>query len=515
MSSRKTTVFYGLLIAVASIAVGMVLASRLDLSTVSMAQPTINIPPANTAPLAGPVDAATFRTIAKAVSPSVVNIRTESRQRSQELTDFFGGGGGSDDLLERFFGGQPPRGQQRPQITFSAGTGFIISKDGLILTNNHVVEGATKIEVNLHGDEDDVSYEARVIGRDPLTDSALIELTEKPQRELAEVKLGDSAMMQPGDWVMAIGNPFSLSHTVSVGVVSAARPGGLPVADGRWADVIQTDAAINPGNSGGPLLNVRGEVIGINTAIFADSRSQGNMGIGFAIPINVVRDLLPQLRTGKITRGVIGVSVQPIPTYAVEALGMRERRGALVATVTSGGPAAKAGIQPGDVILEFNGKPIERRDHLVSMVTATKPGSTVPVTVLRDRKEISLNVTVDELNLESETARAARPGDPGTDADIQETTGFGIEIGPLTSDMARRLRLPAGTEGVLVRDVEPGSTAQRAGIGRGDVILQVNRRAVTTPQEASRALNAVPSGGTAFLLVFSQGQQRFVTVRKD
>jgi serine protease Do len=357
MSSRKTTVFYGLLIAVASIAVGMVLASRLDLSTVSMAQPTINIPPANTAPLAGPVDAATFRTIAKVVSPSVVNIRTESRQRSQELTDFFGGGGGGDDLLERFFGGQLPRGQQRPQITFSAGTGFIISKDGLILTNNHVVEGATKIEVNLHGDEDDVSYEARVIGRDPLTDSALIELTEQPQRELPEVKLGDSAMMQPGDWVMAIGNPFSLAHTVSVGVVSAARPGGLPVADGRWADVIQTDAAINPGNSGGPLLNIRGEVIGINTAIFADSRSQGNMGIGFAIPINVVRDLLPQLRTGKITRGVIGVSVQPIPTYAIEALGMQERRGALVATVNSGGPAAKAGIQPGDVILEFNGKP--------------------------------------------------------------------------------------------------------------------------------------------------------------
>ena len=515
MSSRKTTVFYGLLIAVASIAVGMVLASRLDLSTVSMAQPTINIPPANTAPLAGPVDAATFRTIAKAVSPSVVNIRTESRQRSQELTDFFGGGGGGDDLLERFFGGQAPRGPQRPQITFSAGTGFIISKDGLILTNNHVVEGATKIEINLFGDDDDVRYEARIIGRDPLTDSALIELTEKPQRELPEVKFGDSTMMAPGDWVMAIGNPFSLSHTVSVGVVSAARPGGLPVADGRFADVIQTDAAINPGNSGGPLLNVRGEVIGINTAIFADSRSQGNMGIGFAIPINVVRDLLPQLRLGKITRGVIGVQVQDVPLNALAEFGLQQRRGALVSVVNSGGPAANAGMQPGDIILEFNGKPVERRDLLVSMVTATKPGSTVPVKVLRDRKEVSLNVTVDELNLESETARAARPDGPGSDPDIQETTGFGIEIGPLTSDMARRLRLPAGTEGVLVRDVEPGSTAQRAGIGRGDVILQVNRRAVTTPQEASRALNAVPSGGTAFLLVFSQGQQRFVTVRKD
>ncbi len=518
MSSRKTTVFYGLLIAVASIAVGMVLASRLDLSPVSMAQPTINLAPANTAPLAGPVDAATFRNIAKAVSPTVVNIRTESRQRSQELTDFFGGGGGSEELLERFFGGQVPRGQQqqqRPQITFSAGTGFIISKDGLILTNNHVVEGATKIEINLFGDDDDVRYQARVIGRDPLTDSALIELTEKPKRDLPEVKLGDSALMAPGDWVMAIGNPFSLSHTVSVGVVSAARPGGLPVADGRFADVIQTDAAINPGNSGGPLLNVRGEVIGMNTAIFADSRSQGNMGIGFAIPINVVRELLPQLRLGKITRGVIGVQVQDVPLNALAEFGLQQRRGALVSVVNSGGPAANAGMQPGDIIIEFNGKPVERRDLLVSMVTATKPGTTVPVKVLRDRKEVSLNVTVDELNLENESTRAARPNDPDADPDVQETTGFGIEIGPLTSDIARRLRVPPGTEGVLVRDVEAGSTAQRAGIGRFDIILEVNRRAVTTPQEASRALNAVPNGGTAFLLVFSQGQQRFVTVRKD
>jgi serine protease Do len=287
------------------------------------------------------------------------------------------------------------------------------------------------------------------------------------------------------------------------------------VADGRFADVIQTDAAINPGNSGGPLLNVRGEVIGINTAIFADSRSQGNMGIGFAIPINVVRDLLPQLRVGKVTRGVIGVQVQDVPLNALAEFGLQQRRGALVSVVNSGGPAAKAGVQPGDVIIEFNGKPVERRDLLVAMVTTTKPGTTVPVKVLRDRKEVSLNLTVDELNLENESTRAARPDGPDGDPDVQETTGYGLEIGPLTSDIARRLRLPAGTDGVLVRDVEPGSSAQRAGIARFDVILEVNRRAVTTPQEASRALNAVPSGGTAFLLVLSQGQQRFVTVRKD
>jgi serine protease Do len=512
MSSRKTTWFYGLLIGVASLAVGMVLASRLGLSPSSMAQQAVAVPPANSAPLGGSIDASTFRNIAKVVSPSVVNIRTESKQRSTELTEFFGG----DDLLERFFGGQVPRGQQqrpREQLAVAAGTGFIISKDGYILTNNHVVEGATKIEVFLYGDED-VSYQAKVIGRDPLTDSALIELTEKPSRELAEVKFGDSSQIAPGDWVMAIGNPFSLSHTVSVGVVSAARPGGLPVADGRFADVIQTDAAINPGNSGGPLLNVRGEVIGINTAIYADSRQAGNMGIGFAIPINVVRDLLPQLRGGKVTRGVIGVTIQDVPASALAEFGLKERRGALVASVNSTGAAAKAGLEPGDVIIEFNGKPVQRRDQIVSMVTATKPGTTVPVKVLRDKQERSFSITVGELDLENEANRVARSR-PGGDPDIEETTGVGLSLGVLTSDIARRLRLPAGTEGVLVSDVEPGSPAQRAGISRGDIVLQVNRRPVSSPQEAGRALAQVPSGGTAFLLVLSNGQERFVTVRKD
>jgi serine protease Do len=517
MASRKTTMFYGLLIAVASLAVGMVLASRLDLSPVSSAQPALSVPSSNSAPLGGPVDASTFRNIAKAVSPSVVNIRTESRQRQQELTEFFGGGG--NDLLERFFGGQAPRGgqQQRPQITFSAGTGFLISKDGLILTNNHVVEDATKIEVNLFGDDEDIRYAARVVGRDPLTDSALIELIEKPRKELSEVKFGDSAQMAPGDWVMAIGNPFSLSHTVSVGVVSAARPGGMLITDGRWADVIQTDAAINPGNSGGPLLNVRGEVIGINTAIYSDSRSQGNMGIGFAIPINTVRDLLPQLRTGKITRGVIGVEIGAVPLGTLSDYGLKERKGALVGTVRPNGPAAKAGMEPGDVVVEFNGKPVLNNNQLVGMVTATKPGTTVPVKVLREKKELSLNVTVDELDLDTENRnrRAGRGGEPDNAPEVEESAGFGLSLGDLTSDMARRLRVPPGTDGVLVTDVEPGGPGQRAGIGRGDIILHVNRRPVSTRQEANRVLNAVPSGASTSLLLLRNGEQRFVVIKKD
>jgi len=519
MSSRKTTLFYSLLIMVASLAVGMVIASRLDLAPASSAQ-TMAAPPMNSAPLSGPVDAATFRNIAKAMSPAVVNIRSTATQRAAEMTEFFGGGG-NDDLLERFFGGgggggnRPP--QQRPrrdQETQSAGTGFVISKDGLILTNNHVVEGASKIEVNFLGEENDIFHEAKVIGRDPLTDSALIQLVE-PKKDLVEVKFGDSSQMEPGDWVMAIGNPFGLSHTVSVGVISATRAGNLPVAAQRFADVLQTDAAINPGNSGGPLLNARGEVIGINTAIYTDARQQGNIGIGFAIPINSVRELIPQLRTGKVTRGVLGVQVTAVPTEALAEFGLKERRGALVSAVTRGQPAAKAGIEPGDVIIEFNGKPIKNRDELVATVVNTRPGTTVPLKVVRDRQERTLNVTVGELNLDEESVRAAAPQETSTKPNEQSTQGFGLTLTALTPEVARRLRVPADTNGVLVSDVEQGGPAFRQGLTRGDIITQVNRKPVRTPSEASGALAQVSSGGTAFLLVLRDGQEQFFTVRKE
>src|SRR5687767_6156454 len=273
LPNRKSTLFYLLLIVVASVMVGMVLASRLDLSPESSAQ-GLAAPPMNSAPITGPLTATTFRDIAKNVSPAVVNIRTESRQRAQDLSDFFGGGGG--DLFERFFGQpnpnqrtpQPQPQRPREQLVQAAGTGFIIDKAGYILTNNHVVEGATKIVVSLYGEDDGQEYEARVVGRDPLTDSALIELTEKPDHTLPEVKFGDSGQIFPGDWVMAIGNPFGLANTVSVGIISAVeRP--FPVSEGRSQQVLQTDAALNPGNSGGLLLNLRGEVVGMKTEIIS------------------------------------------------------------------------------------------------------------------------------------------------------------------------------------------------------------------------------------------------------
>ena len=522
MSNRnKSTIFYFMLVVVASVMVGMVLASRLGLSPQSSAQ-TLNLPPVNSAPITGPLSAATFRDVAKMVTPAVVNIRADSMQPQQDLNDFFGGG--DPDLLDRFFGGQrrnpgsgenqQRRQQPREELVSARGTGFIIDKSGLILTNNHVVEGATKIRVSLYGEDEDQEYNARVIGRDQLTDSALLELTEKPNHELPIAKLGDSSQMQPGDWVMAIGNPFGLNHSVSVGVISANRPGGLPVADRRNADVLQTDAAINPGNSGGPLINLRGEVIGVNTAIATNGFSQGNMGVGYAIPSNTIREVLPQLRSGKIVRGRIGVVVQPLVQRQLEALGLKQRNGALVRSVEDDGPAEKAGIEPGDVILSWNGQPVANNDDLVSKVTKTKPGQTVPIRVMRERQERTLNVTVEELNLENEGTRRARAAG-GTAEEPAPTKGFGMTIEDVTADWARQLRLNSTQRGAVITDVDRGSPAFEAGLRPGHVIVRVGSTRVNSAAEAERELNRVPSGGTALLRVLENGQEAFVTVGKQ
>jgi serine protease Do len=516
MSTRKTTVFYGILIAIASLAVGMVIASQWGLPQTSSAQ-TLNVPASNTAALNGPIDAQTFRNIAKAQSPTVVNIATLSRVRGRELTEFFGG---DDDLLQRFFGApqQRPRGrpQQRgnePPQQEGTGTGFIIDKSGFILTNNHVVEGADDIRVSLFGGGRTEDYAAKVIGRDALTDTALIELTEKPASPLQEAKFGDSAQMQPGDWVVAIGNPFRLGHTVTVGVISAlGRPlGGVR---GREQPMLQTDAAINPGNSGGPLLNVRGEVVGINTAIYTDPQRAANIGIGFATPINPIRDLLPQLRNGKVTRGVIGVQVdrEPITKDVAEALGLPRSGGAMLSSVTPGKPADKAGLLAGDVIVEFNGRPVADSDSLVDMVVNTKPGTSVPITVYRKKQKKSMNITVEELDLETEQGlQAQRRGEP-----IEEptATGFGMEVGPITPDIARELELPRNRGGAVVVNVDRNSPAFNAGIRPNDVILEVNQEEVANVSQVQRALQRAAAGQPVFMLIWRDGESRFVTLRK-
>ncbi len=509
MSTRKTTAFYLILVAIASIAVGMVIASRLDLSPASDAQVKTAAPAVNNAPLGGPIDALTFRRIAQQEIPAVVNLRTIRKMTAADMTDSMGG-----DLLERFFGpGARPSPRQEPPEQEGTGTGFVIdAKEGLILTNNHVVENATTILVTPFGAGPTENYEADVVGRDLLTDAALVRLKKLPAKPLAQVRFGDAGEMQPGDWVMAIGNPFGLDHTVTVGVISAkGRPfGGV---SGREQDMLQTDAAINPGNSGGPLLNIRGEVVGMNTSIISDDR-QGNLGIGFAMPINTILDILPQLKQGKVVRGVIGIQVQrtPMTQKAAESFGLPAPGGAVVSAVTDNGPADKAGVRAGDVIVEFNGRPVKDSADLVNMVVHTAPGTSVPVVVMRDKKRTTLTVKVDELDLEAEQGGARRPG--GGRQEEQTTTGLGMELTPLTPDLARRLEVPSNRGGAVVTSVERRSAAAAGGILPRDVILAVNRQEVSSITQITREIQRVASGEVIPILVWRNGQEVFVLVTK-
>ncbi len=509
MSTRKSTFFYGVLVGFVCLVVGMVIASRLDLTPGSFGN-TLDIPVTNSAPLEGPIDATTFRTIARAASPAVVSIFTERPARSARgLNELFG--------FELPFGGnneQPPA-ERRER---GAGSGFVIDKAGFILTNNHVVEGAESIEVWLPSmRQGEFGLPAKVIGRDELTDSALLQLTNPPAEPLAVAKFGDSDQMAPGDWVMAIGNPFGLSNTVTVGVVSAVGRENETVQS-RREEMIQTDAAINQGNSGGPLLNIRGEVIGINTMIISNGvegfGGGGNLGVGFAVPINTVRDLLPQLRQGKVVRGRIGVVLEgrPMSREYASSLGLPNTNGAEVTNVTPDGPAGEAGMRAGDVIVEYNGRPVTDNSSLVAMVTRTAPGTTVPVRVMRDRKSVSLNVTVEELNLDQEQNRLAE-GQPSRPNRDQETaTDFGMALRDLTPNVRRQLNLPAGRTGAVVASVTPFGPANEAGLQPGDVILSVQNQPVGSVADATKALSAVGPGQTVRMIIWQDGR-REVLVR--
>ena len=515
MTTSRSTFLSTALIVVASMAVGMVIASRFNMAPASSAQ-AVQTPAMNSAPITGDLTATTFRDIADAQTEMVVTLWTAQPRPDANLNDFFGD---ENDFFRRFFGQPPgsdpePRDEIEPTRPAPTGTGFVIDRDGLILTNNHVIENATKIEIDFFGDgvcrsidRNCDRYEARVLGRDELTDSALLELVEKPEWELPVAAFGDSGQMAPGDWVMAIGAPFGQGHTVTVGVVSAI---GRPLSrgyGGRAPDMLQTDAAINPGNSGGPLLNVRGEVVGINTAIVSDRRS--NVGIGFAVPINTVRELVDELRSGKVTRGMIGVGIADIDEEEYGVLGLPESGGILVSQVQPQGPADDADMQPGDVIVAFDGEPVSETSELQGRVLATRPDTTVPVDVIRDGEPLTLDVTIGELDLEAER-RATEP-----DPDEETSEGFGITLQDLTPQTGRGLGVPPGTEGALVADVQQGSTAEAGGVRPGDVILRVNRVEIGSASEASAELNAIESGRTAFLLVQRGGTRVFLQMEKD
>ena len=421
-----------------------------------------------------------FVVLAKKLKPLVVNISTtqvSEGRGSHEFSSPFGDEDPFNDFWRRFFGGPAPRGPQRQR---SLGSGFIIDGDGSILTNNHVVENAQKIVVKLAAD--DREFEAKVIGRDAKTDIAVIKINAKTN--LPAATLGDSDRLEVGEWVVAIGNPFGLDSTVTSGIVSAK---GRHIGQGPYDNFIQTDASINPGNSGGPLINLRGEVIGINTAIF--SRTGGNMGIGFAIPINLVKELLPQLRgKGKVTRGFLGVLIQKVTPEIAESLGMDKGNGALVANVTKDGPADKAGVKVGDVIIEFDGKEVKDSSDLPIIVARTPVDRRARMKVLRDKKEITLTVSVGELKDEEVVASAPEKGE------------LGLTVQRLTPQMAESLGLDK-PEGVVVTAIEPGSAADEAGIRRGDVIVEVDRKLVRNLDEYKKAVAAIRKGRGVLFLV--------------
>jgi serine protease Do len=420
-----------------------------------------------------------FVDLAKKMRPVVVNISTtqvSEGRGQQEFGNPFGEDDPFNDFWKRFFGGPVPRGPQRQR---SLGSGFIIDGDGSILTNNHVVENAQKIVVKL---SDEQEYEAKVVGRDPKTDIAVIKIDVKGGMTAAS--LGDSDNLEVGEWVMAIGNPFGLDSTVTSGIVSAK---GRHIGQGPYDNFIQTDASINPGNSGGPLINLRGEVIGINTAIF--SRSGGNIGIGFAIPINLVKELLPQLRgKGKVTRGYLGVLIQKVTPEIAESLGMDKGHGALVANVSKDGPAEKAGVKVGDVIIEFDGKEIRDSGDLPIIVARTPVDRRVRMKVLRDKKELQLTVSVGELKDEEVVASAPEKGE------------LGMTVQKLTPQIAESLGLDKA-DGVVVSAVDPGSAADEAGIRRGDVILEVDRKPIRSIDEYKKSLAGIRKGKGVLLLV--------------
>ena len=435
-----------------------------------------------------------FVALAKRMKPVVVNISTTQVSESRGQQEFgspFGDDDPFNDFWRRFFGGPMPRGG--PQRQRSLGSGFIIDADGSILTNNHVVENAQKIVVKL---SDDQEYEAKVVGRDAKTDIAIIKINAKAA--LTAASLGDSDHLDVGEWVVAIGNPFGLDSTVTSGIVSAK---GRHIGQGPYDNFIQTDASINPGNSGGPLINLRGEVIGINTAIF--SRTGGNMGIGFAIPINLAKEVLPQLRgKGKVTRGYLGVLIQKVTPEIAESLGMDRGYGALVANVSKDGPADKAGVKVGDVIVEFDGKEVKESGDLPIIVARTAVDKKIRMKVLRDKKELTLNVAVGELKDEEVVASVPEKGE------------LGMTVQKLTPQLAENLGLDK-TDGVVVTAVEPGSAADEAGVRRGDVIVEVDRKPVRGVEEYRKAIAGSRKGRGVLFLVRRGESTLFLALKPE
>jgi len=441
-----------------------------------------------------------FADLAEKLSPSVVNISTTTviEQKSREMPSF-PPGSPFEDFFKQF---EKPGGKKRKAQ--SLGSGFIIDKSGYIITNNHVIDNAEKIMVILY---DDTSFEATVVGKDPKTDVALLKINPK-KTKLSAVKFGDSNKLRVGDWVMAIGNPFGFGGTVTAGIVSA-RGRNL---SGSYDDYIQTDASINRGNSGGPLFDMNGNVVGINTAIF--SQSGGSVGIGFAVSSNLAKQVTDQLKQyGRTKRGWLGVLIQEISKEIADSLGMKSVKGALVSSATEGGPAQKAGVKTGDVILKFNGIDIDTMKELPKVVAGTPVGKSVPLVILRNGKTIILNVVLGELELaEKENLITKSSGNKKSKSKTFEKLGFVAE--ELSKSNIEKFKLKKIKAGILISSVKEGSVAQEAGLLPGMVIVRVGQIEVNSIDIIEDAIkNAIKQKRKAILLLVKvESGTRFVAL---
>ena len=445
-----------------------------------------------------------FVEIAKKQNPAVVNVSNKSKSKALPRRNFPipRPGPGQDrspdpfrDFYDRFFRERP---NQQPKK--GMGSGFVIDKEGHILTNYHVIEGADEIVVTLEDKGKEKEYTATLIGSDSKTDIALVKIKREPgdNTEFPFLRLGSSENLEVGEWVVAIGNPFGLSHTVTVGVVSAL---GRSIGAGPYDEFIQTDASINPGNSGGPLINIEGEVIGINTAIISGNTG-GNVGIGFAIPINIAKGILKDLKeTGSVTRGWLGVMIQKITPELKKSFGLSQSEGALVGDVIPNGPADKGGVKRGDVITRFDNQAVREMEDLPKIVAATTPGSVVDVEVIRDGSRKVLRITIEVLKDTKETVVAK--ADP-----------LGLQVQDITEELAQSLKLE-GVDGVLVSDVVAGNAASEAGIRRGDVISEMNRVPVKNLQDYNNLLANVEKGSSVLFLVKRGGSTIYIAVKVE
>ena len=437
--------------------------------------------PSGNASVSGPI--LSYADVVSRVIPAVVTVRSARRVHAPQQFPFF-----DDPFFRQFFGGGMPRGGGTT-VERALGSGVIVRSDGYILTNHHVIDGAEDIRVDLSNRS---SYSAKLVGSDPPSDLAVLKIDAN---QLSELHLGNSDQVRVGDICLAVGNPLAIGESVTAGIISG-KGRSTEAGSGSFQDFLQTDAPINQGNSGGALVNTRAELIGINSQIL--SSNGGNIGIGFAIPSNMARHVMEQLISkGQVRRGMLGVGIQEMTSDLASSMGMSEVRGVLVRSVTSGGPAARAGIQPGDVILALNGKATNDENDLRNEIAAMAPGTAVTLTIWRNGRQQDIRVTLGELT--SESARSAQQSRGGGGASME----LGISVVPLSPQLAAQIGVPNNTQGVVVASVDPAGPAAEAGIQAGDVIQQVNRKPIKSPAELQRALAS--SGNRPPLLLINRG----------